>query len=335
MEYNLKRIIILTLFISSVLTLNLSAQSTSGGRSRRGSSYQLTVNANVSASVIINNQTDRNAPAVTGSSSQTFTLVPGNYNIQISANGYTPQSRVVVLDNNKTETFQLQPSTSRLNVTSNVNRAALIISGGIGKGSTINVTAPYQADLAQGNYTIAISAEGYISQSRTVNLQRHENVHFNLEQALVNLNVTSNVTGAIVAVTGGVGKGSSFSGTIPFQQELLPGEYSITVSAQGYTSQTKTLSLTRASNLHFELLPSTGTVQVIIPPEYLNKKDVNARAQIKIFNNGLEISGFVFQLRPGQHTIQIISGGLMSQATINVEAGRVYTIRPILTLSVE
>jgi len=335
MGKNIQKIIILAIVISSVLPLNLFAQSTSGGRSRRGSSYQLTVNANVPASVIINSQTDKSAAAVTGSTSQTFTLVPGNYNIQVSANGYTAQSRVVVLDNNKTETFQLQATTARLNVTSNVNRAALIISGGVGKGSTINGTVPYQGDLAQGSYTVTISAEGYISQSRTVNLQRHENIHFNLEQAPVNLSVTSNVTGATVSVTGGVGKGSSMSGTIPFQRELLPGEYNITVSAQGYTSQTKTLSLTRASNLHFELLPSTGTVQVIIPPEYLNKKDVNARAQIKIYDNGLEISGVAFQLRPGQHTIQIVSGGLMSQATINVEAGRVYTIKPILTLSVE
>lgn len=144
------------------------------------------------------------------------------------------------------------------------------------------------------------------------------------------MNVTSNVTGAKVRVSGS----ASLSGTIPFQKNLILGNYSITVSAGGYVSQTKSLDLTRDTNFHFELQPAMGTVQVMVAPDSLNKRDIYAREKILIIDNGIEMEGLSFQLRPGQHTIQIISSGLWTQTTIQIEAGKTYTIQPVLSLKV-
>ena len=258
-----KRLVVIPLillFLGS--TMNISAQSTSGGSRRGSATFQLTVTANITASVTIKSQNNKSIPQVNGTTTFVQAMVPGNYNVQISAPGYVSQTQIVILDANKAVHFDLLPVTARLTVTSNVNGAAVQVTGGIGKGGTVNGNAPFHKDLALANYSVAVSANGYISQTKTVNL-------------------------------------------------------------------------TRNSNLHFNLQPAMGTVQVIIPPESLNKKDVNARGKIQILDNGTVMNGTTFQLRPGQHTIQIISGGLMTQTTFNVEAGITYTIRPVLTLIVE
>ena len=119
-----------------------------------------------------------------------------------------------------------------------------------------------------------------------------------------------------------------------FSKNLILGNYSITVSAGGYVSQTKSLDLTQDANFHFELQPAMGTVQVMVAPDSLNKSDIYAREKILIIDNGIEMESLSFQLRPGQHTIQIISGGLWTQTTIIVEAGKTYTIQPTLSLDV-
>ena len=104
--------------------------------------------------------------------------------------------------------------------------------------------------------------------------------------------------------------------------------------AGGYVTQTKSLDLLSDTNFHFELQPAMGTVQVMVSPDSLNKSDIYAREKILIIDNGIEMESLSFQLRPGQHTIQIISGGLWTQTTIIVEAGKTYTIQPTLSLDV-
>ena len=248
----------LILFLAILLVpMLLFAQSASGGRSRGTSTFQLTVTANISASVTITN------PAIKG-----FTALNGN-------------------------------------------------------------TTFVQA-LVPGKYTVKVSAEGYIAQTKTVNLTENQTVNFQLQPALVRLKVTSNVHGASVQVSGA----GTASGNIPFQKNLTLGNYTVSISANGYESQSRAVNLQSAQNIHFNLKTAMGTLQVVISPDSLNKRDIYAREKILIIDNGIEMDGMNFQLRPGQHTIQIISGGLWTQTTINVEAGKTYTIQPTLSLEI-
>ncbi|MDA3938175.1 MAG: PEGA domain-containing protein [Spirochaetia bacterium] len=301
-----------------------------GGRSRRGSTFQLTVTANVRASVSITNPAVKGFASLTGNTTFVQALAPGKYTVKVTAPGYTPQTKAVDLSANQTVDFQLQPALVRLKVTSNVNGSLVQFSG----AGTASGNAPFQKDMIPGNYTVSISANGYVPQSRAVNLQTAQNVHFNLEKATVSLNITSNVSGAKVQISNPAVKGSASSGTIPFQKNLVLGNYTITVSAGGYVSQTKSLDLTRDTNFHFDLKPAMGTVQVMVAPDSLNKSDIYARDKIQIIDNGIEMESLSFQLRPGQHTLQIVSGGLWTQTTINIEAGKTYTLQPVLSLKV-
>ena len=248
-------ILVVLLFVG--LTMDISAQSASGGRSRRGSTFQLTITANVPASVSITNPMEKAFTALNGNTTFVQALVPGKYTVKVSAPGYIAQTKTIDLTANQTVNFQLQPALVRLKVTSNVHGASVQVSG----AGTASGNIPFQKNLTLGNYTVSISANGYESQSRAVNLQSAQNIHFNLKTAM-------------------------------------------------------------------------GTLQVVISPDSLNKRDIYAREKILIIDNGIEMEGMNFQLRPGQHTIQIISGGLWTQTTINVEAGKTYTIQPTLSLEI-
>jgi hypothetical protein len=322
-------ILLMVILLAAFLTQPVFAQS-STGRSRTAATFKLTVTANVAATVTITNPSDKGFVAVKGRTTLVQDLAPGRYNVRVEAPGYLPQTKTINFSANQSLNYQLQPALMRLKVTSNVNGARVQVSG----ASRANGPAPFQKDLITGNYTVSISANGYVPQSRAVNLQSAQNLHFNLEFATVSLNVSSNVPGAKIQVNMVNSKDPATFGSIPFQKNMVLGSYSITVSAGGYTTQTKQLELSRDTNFHFELIPAMGKLQVVISPDSLNKRDIYARDKILIIDNGIDMEGLNFELRPGQHTIQIISGGLWTQTTINVVAGKTYTIKPVLSFEV-
>jgi len=250
---------IITILMLTGVVLTLPAQTT-----RRNSTYQLSVTANVTASVLIQSRDNRNFSPIRGRTNMNVTLPAGTYSLEVSASGHASQTRIITMDRNKAENFTFgttrrqQPVTARLNITSNVNGASVVISG----AGNYSGTAPFRMEIPQGNYTVSVSAPGYTMQSRTLSLQRNENLHFNLQQPL-------------------------------------------------------------------------ATIQIVIPSESLNRTTNNPMSLINIFDNGMLINSPVFTVQPGQHTIQVISGGFATQATLIVEGGRTYTIRPSLSLSIE
>lgn len=320
-QIKLSFVLLLILLISQQLT----AQSTTGRRSSNPpapTTFELSITSNVNgANVDINNG------AVTGVTPFKTNMAPGSFIVVVSAPGYQSVRQRINFQSAQTYDFQLQPTTSSLNVTSNVDGTSIQVRG----PSNTQGNAPFRADLPRGNYTITATARGYDTQTQTVNLNSNKRVDFQLQPTTARLNVTSNVNGADLRISGP----TNTQGNAPFRVDLPLGNYTITASAEGYDTQTNVINLQRHENVHFNLKKSNATVQIIIPSESLNMKDVNARSLIRIFDNGTEIDGANFQIRPGQHTIQIVSGGLMIQTTIIAEAGKTYTIKPQLTLIVE
>ncbi len=226
----------------------------------------------------------------------------------------------------------------QLTVTANVPADVIVkLKTGKGSSSAESVTGitPFTLNLTPGKYSIKASATGYLPQTKVIEIKKDITVDFQLKPATALLDITANVNRARVRITPNGGSSPVIAGTTQFKKKLTLGRYTVTVSAAGYISQKMEINLKKDTNLHFNLKPATGTVRIIIPPGSLNKSDIHARDKIRIIDNGTAVKGTSLQLRPGQHTIQIISGGLWSQITIRVEAGKTYTIKPVLTLTVQ
>ena len=102
-------------------------------------------------------------------------------------------------------------------------------------------------------------------------------------------------------------------------------------------TETEQVNLNGNQTIDFRLKPAMGKVVIFVNGQDLNKKDLQGRQYLEIYDNGqkLPLNQFDFDLNPGQHTIQIVSGALMSQVTINVEAGRTYVLEPFMNINVK
>jgi len=148
------------------------------------------------------------------------------------------------------------------------------------------------------------------------------------------LTVTCNAPDATVEVYSINSKDVSLNGSATFTATIAQGSYRIEVKAPNYITQTRDIELTANSTESFTLQPATGRVIILLTGEFLNMKHSNPRSLIEVYDNGtlLEGNGFQYELRPGQHTIQIVSGGFMVQDTIQVQAGRTYRLEPVFRL---
>ncbi len=288
----------------------------------------LGINSNIRGALVQISHSDNNSAVVaTGSAPFTVQLDPGSYVVTVSAPGYSTEQQSLNFRNNMTLNFNLKreaPVQFSLSINSNVRDAKVIIKGSGLNGQLVG-SAPFTAQLNQGNYTIDVSADGYKSASREVSLASSQNVTINLEQNSYNLTITSNVEGAKVFIKGGSINGQ-LTGSTDMTTVLAPGSYQVKVNAPGYFAEEQTIYLSESTTLNIQLKGRTGRLDIIIPNEILDYSGANPAAQIKIFDNGKKVNDTSMELTPGQHTIRITSGAFASQQTINVQAGDSYRI---------
>lgn len=119
-------------------------------------------------------------------------------------------------------------------------------------------------------------------------------------------------------------------------KETLPaGDYTITVTADGYYPETRNITLDKDISVRINLRPMTASVTISIPRRFY-AKNPEARGLVRFYDNGeLLRGGPVWQLTPGQHTIRIESGGLWIEGTFRFEPGKNYTIEPELSLNLK
>ena len=163
-----------------------------------------------------------------------------------------------------------------------------------------------------------------------------QKIYIELNPVSYTLTVRSNVKAAYVTVKS-VSTKDSWTGNTDFNVQLAPGYYEVTVGADGYTSETRQVKIDGHQIVSFDLKQSVGKIVIFINGQDLNKKDLQGRQYIEVYDNGQKMpqNQFEFELRPGQHTIQIVSGALMSQVTINMEPGKTYIIEPYMGINVK
>jgi archaellum component FlaG (FlaF/FlaG flagellin family) len=141
--------------------------------------------------------------------------------------------------------------------------------------------------------------------------------------------ISPNINGARVYINGElVGSGS-------ITRSLTPGQYSIRIEAPGYIDFTTTVSVSGNQTVSAELRPSLATLALTVPDSYLNRSVNNPESRIRVWIDGEIQDGQTVQVRPGNRSVRITSGGLTVETTFNFRPGQTYELRPVLNLLIE
>ncbi len=271
------------------------------------------MNANVKGySVLIDGQ---------GIKGNQATIEAGSHTVTVRASGYFDWQQNVNVNSNQTITANLQPREYQLSIDANVNSYSVLIDGQGIKGNRTSVEP--------GTHTVTVRANGYFDWQQTINLTGNQTVYATLQPIEYNLTINSNIRGAKVFINGNP------QGMTSFSDNLKPGSYSIRVTEFGYQDFNATVNLNQNREIYANLEPAFARILVKFPANLLNSKDKGASSKVEIYVDGNRQNGHSFQVNPGQHTIQVITGGFSVEQKFNFQPGRDYTIEPSLGLSIK
>jgi hypothetical protein len=278
----------------------------------------LSVSANVpGARVFLNNSLVGNAPA-------SISVTPGSYTVKVTAPGYQEYTTMVQVGAKPVNlAANLQPAKHILSVSANVAGAMVYVN------NTAVGNVPASISVPPGNYTIKVTASGYQEYTTVVAVSGNTAHNAMLQQQILQLSVNANVTGAQLYIN------NALAGTIPFNGQLVPGSYTLRVTAPGYLEAGAVIALAKNEMVTFSLQPAMATVKINVNPMFLDPQNKNALSQVKIAVDRKNQNGFEFQLPAGKHNIRISSGGLSVAADYDIESGKTYTIEPVLLLNLQ
>ena len=151
-----------------------------------------------------------------------------------------------------------------------------------------------------------------------------------LQPAAFQLSVNAaNVRGAEVIINGNP------AGQTPFSAQLAPGSYMVTIRAPGYGDYSIQLNMNGPQSISAVLQPLAATWQLSLPDSSVNKDMRGGHwNQIQVYIDGAVVRGPQGQFFPGRHTVRVVSGGLAAETFIDAQAGQVYTIEPMIGISI-
>jgi len=327
----MKRIIV-SLLVGMLILPTAFAQRTTGAAV---SSFDVTINTNVAgASITVDGA---------GIKGNVTNLKAGSHTVSASAPGYVAQSLTINVTKVETFTINLQPATASVTFSANVGGADIAVSG-VSVKAQFNGKSPFTAQLLPGTYTVTAQAGGYRPITTQVNVSAGgaQTFSLSLEQLKIDVVLSCNVGGADVSVSGP----ASVSGKAPLAAQLPPGQYTVTMSAAGYRSNTAQVSVAAAPQkqaVSLTLEPSNATMNIVIPRNMLDpdsKDEGLLRGMVKVFVDGrlmnakAEVMGSV-PIAPGKHTIRIASGSLSFQQDFDFAAGGAYNLELVFGMQLK
>jgi hypothetical protein len=240
-------------------TANFALVSTWTGTLQGYVTSSVTGSAISGARIAVNN----GASTLTKSSGfyQMTNVAPGSYTLTASASGYGSASSTVSVSTNTTTTgsFKLTPSTGKITgKVTNISNGGAIYGATVkysGGSTTTNTSGIYTlSSVPVGTYTFTASANGYLSRSSSASVSSGATTTLNFALATagkIGGKVTTSSGAALssvaVKITGGVIPTTIYLTTNSYGQYLsnwIPvGNYTVTVSKSGYTSQSKSTAV--------------------------------------------------------------------------------------------
>ena len=251
--------------VSSGTTTTLNFKLATGGK-LAGTVTKSGGGAVAGATVAISGGSVATSVTVTTNSSGAYAtnFIPvGTYTVTVSAAGFTTQSKTATVNTGQTTTVNFTLSSSGgtgtlsgtvVNISSNapISGATVSFSGG---STTTNSSGFYQfTNVAPGTYNVTAAHSGYFSatQSATVSSGTTTTLNFKLATGgklagTVTRSTGGAIAGATVKISGGsvptsVSATTNSSGA--YATNFIPvGTYTVTVSATGFTTQSKTATV--------------------------------------------------------------------------------------------
>jgi hypothetical protein len=300
--------------------------------------YEVLIQCNVSgASIYVDGTYVGDAPVAVDMQKGRHRLkasAPGYFDKEVNYNVVKKANVQLTLDKggDPVVTPVPQPTTAvftqfKLTVNANVAGAQVYINGAL-RGKT-----PFVMMIPVGTYELKVTAGDFEDYVQNISIGADASFNVNLQQSVkyYALTVNANLPGARLYVNG------QDSGLVPVSLNLPEGDYQIKVSLPNYTDYNQSLRLNRSTKINAVLTAITARLKIILPNfdnKNDSKRDSMRRIEIYIdgkrYNNDLE-----FDLSRGNHTIRIVSGAFAAEATLNLEGGRVYEVRPNLVLDIK
>jgi len=254
------------------------------------------------------------------------TVMPGNHSIMTKAPGFVDFTTTLSVNGNMTLPVSMQAATFQLSVNAANVKGAQVLLNGAAAGAT-----PFNSQLAPGSYTVTVQAPGFLAYNESFTLSTAKSINVTLQPATFQLSVNAtNVKGAQVLLNG------VMAGNGPFNTQLAPGTYTVTLQAPGFVAYSESFTLTGPKSITVTLQPAMGTLNVVLPAASINT-DMNGGhwSQIIIWVDGVQQKGQSVQLPPGKRLIKITSGGLQVEGFYDIQAGVTYTFEPFMGLNLK
>lgn len=198
-----------------------------------------------------------------------------SHKIESRREGFEPRSTSFTVKVGEKRTVAVEPPVELfgvLNVSSTPGNATVSING-----EKIGTTR-LKKKLRIGSYTVSCSYDGYLTQTKTVTIEREKttNLDFKLEKGRLKAKVTlTTESDAIISVDG---KSTGKSGT--YTAEMYEGDHEVRSSKNGFNDGVRTITVSGSSPQKFTIpnpTVKTGKVSITTNP---------SGASVRIFDNG-------------------------------------------------